>query len=86
MEPLKNQEIVKKMFAQGQPTMVDGQTGYKYSMVAYCPKDNRIASVSRVEREGESFSKVIFRCTSCFNEFEVGDVLECYITETVAVI
>ena len=79
MEPVKNQEIVKKMFAQGQPTMVYGQTGYKYSMVAYCPKDNSIASLSRVEREGESFSRVKFRCNSCFNEFEVNqdDIYVC---------
>ena len=72
MEPVKDTERVKKMFAQGQPELVDTQTGYKYSMVARCPKDGNIASVAKIERTGQSLSKVTFRCASCFTEFEVG--------------
>ena len=72
MEPVKDTERVKRMFAQGQPELVDAQTGYKYSMVALCPKDGNIASVARIERAGQSLSKVTFRCVSCFTEFEVG--------------
>ena len=72
MEPLKDIERVKKMFAQGQPELVDAQIGYKYSMVALCPKDGNIASVARIERAGQSLSRVTFRCASCFAEFEVG--------------
>lgn len=72
MEPVKDIEKVKKMFAQGQSELVDAQTGYKYSMVARCPKDGDFASVARIERAGECLSKVTFRCTSCFTEFEAG--------------
>ena len=72
MEPVKDAERVKKMFAQGQLELVDMQTGYKYSMVALCPKDGDIASVARIEREGQSLSKVTFRCASCFTEFDVA--------------
>ena len=72
MEPIKDTAKVKKMFAQGQPDLVEVQTGYKYSMVAHCPKDGNFASVARIERAGQSLSKVIFRCTSCFTEFEVS--------------
>jgi len=72
MEPFKDIEKVKRMFAQGQPTLVDAQTGYKYTMVARCPKDGNFASVARIERAGQSLSRVTFQCTSCFTEFEVG--------------
>ena len=72
MEPVKDPEKVKRMFEQGQPALVDVQTGYKYRMVAHCPKDSNFASVARIERAGQSLSKVTFRCTSCFTEFEVS--------------
>jgi len=72
MEPVKDTEKVKTMFAQGQTTLVDRQTGYKYSMVARCPKDGEFASVIRIERSGPSLSKVTFRCTSCFTEYEMS--------------
>ena len=72
MEPVRNTEKVKRMFAQGQSELVDPQTGYKYTMVARCPKDGNFASVARIERAGQSLSRVTFQCTSCFTEFEVG--------------
>ena len=72
MEPLKDIERVKRMFAQGQSSLVDPQTKYKYTMVARCPKDGNFASVARIERAGQSLRKVTFQCTSCFTEFEVG--------------
>ena len=72
MEPIKDNEKVKRMFVQGQPTLMDVQTGYKYSMVARCPKDGNFASVARIERAGESLSKVTFQCTSCSTQFEVS--------------
>jgi hypothetical protein len=71
MEPFKDTEKVKRMFMQGQSDLVDVQTKYKYSMVARCPKDGNFSSVARIERAGQSLSKVTFRCTSCFTEFEV---------------
>ena len=72
MESVKDTEKVKRMFAQGQPALVDAQTGHKYSMVACCPKDGNFASVARIERAGQSLSRVTFQCTSCFTEFEVS--------------
>ena len=72
MEPVKDKEKVKRMFAQGQSTLVDTQTGYKYSMAARCPKDGNFASVARTERAGQSLRKVIFQCSSCFIQFEVS--------------
>ena len=72
MEPVKDPERVKRMFVQGEPTLVDSQTRRKYSMVAHCPKDGSLASVARIERAGQSLSRVTFQCSSCFNQFEVG--------------
>ena len=72
MEPIRNAEKVKRMFVQGQPAFVDEQTGYRYTMVARCPKDGNFASVARIERAGQSLSRVIFQCSSCFNEFEIS--------------
>ena len=72
MEPVKDTDKLKRMFVQGQSTLVDAQTGYKYSMVARCPKDVNFASVARIERAGQSLSKVTFQCTSCFTQFEVS--------------
>ena len=72
MEPVKDIDKVKRMFMQGQTELVDAQTKYKYSMVARCLKDGDFASVARIERAGQSLSRVTFRCTSCFTEFEVS--------------
>ena len=72
MEPVRDTEKVKRMFAQGQPALVDAQTGYKYTMVARCPKDGNFASVERIERAGQSLSKVTFVCPSCLTEFNVS--------------
>ncbi len=71
MEPVKDAERVRRMFAQGQPFLVDRQSGYKYSMVARCPKDGSYASVAQIEKTGQPLSRVIFQCSSCFNQFEV---------------
>jgi hypothetical protein len=72
MEPVRDTEKVKRMFAQGQPALVDAQTVYNYSMVARCPKDGSYASVARIQRSGQALSRVIFQCTSCFSQFEVN--------------
>ena len=72
MEPIKDTEKVKKMFEQGQSNLVDAQTKYKYSLVAKCPNDGNFSSVVRIERMGESLSRVIFRCVACFTDFEVN--------------
>jgi len=72
MEPIKDTVKVKKMFAQGQLTLVDPQTGYRYSMVARCPKDGSFASVASIEKAEQSLIRVTFQCSSCFTQFEVS--------------
>ena len=72
MEPVKDSKKVKKMFAECQPFIVDVPTGYKYSMVAFCPKDGSYASVAQIEKLGQSLSRVVFQCSSCSDQFEVN--------------
>lgn len=71
MEPVKDTKKVNKMFAQGQPFLIDPETGYKYEMVAKCPKDGSHASVAQIEKAGESLTRVVFECSLCSNLFEV---------------
>ena len=72
MEPVKDSKKVKKMFAGGQPFIVDVLTGYKFSMVAFCPRDGSYASVAQIEKSGQSLSRVVFQCSSCSCQFEVN--------------
>jgi hypothetical protein len=72
MEPIKDREKVKKMFTQGQTTIVNTQTGYKYTMVTRCPKDKNYASIAQIERSGQALSRVIFQCPYCFSRFEAN--------------
>ena len=72
MEPVRDIDKVKRMFSEGQTTITDRASGYRYSMVACCPKDGSLASVARTEKSGEALSRVIFQCTSCFNQFEAS--------------
>ena len=79
MEPDKDIQKVKRMFGMGQPFLVDPQSGYKYSMVARCPRDNSYASVSQIEKEGQALTKVVFQCSSCSKLFEANqdDIYVC---------
>jgi len=72
MEPVKNLEKVKRMFAQGQAELVDAQTGYKYSMVARCPNDGNFSPVARIEKAGQALSRVTFQCNLCSAQFEAS--------------
>ena len=79
MKPIQDPKKVKKMFAQGQPFLTDPESGYKYSMVARCPNDGVYSSVEQIERQGESLSRVVFRCSSCSGLFSVkrDDIYVC---------
>jgi hypothetical protein len=71
MEAKKAPKMVKKMFAEGEISMVDPETKYRYSLTAQCPVDGEYASVSRFEKSGHSLTRVSFKCEICSTEFEV---------------
>jgi len=70
MEPIKDIEKVEKMFRQGQTTLLDASTGYKYSMTARCPKDGSFSLIAEIEKSGECLSRIVFKCSSCSSLFE----------------
>ena len=71
MEAKKDPKRVKKMFAEGEVSMVDPVTMYRYSLTARCPKDGENAFVERYERSGHSLRSVTFKCPVCSTQFEV---------------
>jgi hypothetical protein len=70
MEPARDLQRIERMFASGQPFLVDAQSGYRYSMVACCPQDGSYSSVAQIEKQGQALSRVVFQCPVCFNQFE----------------
>jgi len=77
MEAVKDPVRVKRMFAEGEVSMVDPVSKYRYSLVAKCPKDGGDAYVDRFDKAGHSLSRVVFQCGTCLNQFEaqVDDVM-----------
>jgi hypothetical protein len=72
METMKDFEMVRRMFEQGQLTLVDPESKYRYSLTAFCPKDREPAFVERYEKAGRSLSRVVFHCGACGSDFETG--------------
>lgn len=71
MEAKKAPNMVKKMFAEGELSMVDPETKYRYSLTAKCPMDGEPSSVARYDKSGHSLQRVVFKCEICSAEFEV---------------
>ena len=70
MKPVKDAARVNAMWRMGQPFLVDRDSGYKYSMVAKCPKDGSNGSVSQVYKQEQALDHVVFQCSTCGNKFE----------------
>ncbi|KTB48306.1 hypothetical protein DEALK_11520 [Dehalogenimonas alkenigignens] len=74
MEAKKAPGLVSRMFGTGEVSLLDTKTGYRYSLVAYCPKDGDYSYVDRVDRfekAGKSLKTVTFKCPTCSTTFEV---------------
>ena len=63
--------MVNKMFAEGEVSMVDPATKYRYSLTARCPVDGEYAPVARYEKSGHALKTVTFKCDFCSTQFEV---------------
>ncbi len=71
MEPVKSTRKVDRMFAAGQPFLIDPASGYKYNLCAACPGDGSFAAPDRIEKKNGELSRVVFSCPTCFKRFEV---------------
>jgi hypothetical protein len=72
MEPIKDKAKVASMFSQGQASLIDASSGYRYTMVACCPQDGSFSSVAQTEKTSAGLSRVVFRCPRCSVLFEAG--------------
>jgi hypothetical protein len=63
--------MVQKMFDEGEMSMVDPVTKYRYSLTAKCPGDSEYAEVARYDKSGHSLKRVVFKCAVCGMAFEV---------------
>ncbi len=73
MRKTKATEKIKQMFHDGNITLLDPESGYKYKLCALCPNDNNECSVTSFEKAGaeESEVKVVtFYCPICGNRFD----------------
>ena len=73
---IKDADAVKRMLDNGQFSTVVAEARYSFPIVARCPRCGAEAFVTRGERWDPSMSKSVFRCSSCFNQFEpaIGNI------------
>lgn len=69
MEPVQDLSRVQRMFARGEPFLVDPASGYKYALVARCPRDGSFSAVAQIEKAGPALSRVTFQCPACATLF-----------------
>ena len=63
--------MVKKMFDEGEVSMVYPVTKDRYSLTANCPGESEYAEIARYDKSGHSLKRVVFKCAVCGMEFEV---------------
>lgn len=64
--------LIKQALSAGRLTVPDKTTGYHRSIYACCPSEGYESPVHRIERAGNSISRVIFRCPICSNQFDAA--------------
>jgi hypothetical protein len=76
MKPVKDSARVEAMWQSGQPFYTDKESGYRYTMVAKCPKDGGNSSPAQVYKQGQAIDRVVFQCSVCGDRFEAarGDI------------
>ena len=62
-------KLIKKAHEIGQLFVAD-ETGYRRFIYARCPNDRNDSPVYRQERAGQAFTRLLFRCPICGNQFE----------------
>ena len=71
MEVKKNPDLVDAMFAGGEVSRVDPESKYRYSFLAFCPKDGEYSYVNRYDTSGRAIENVTFKCATCSTLFKV---------------
>ena len=71
MEVKKNPDLVDEILAGGEVSRVDPESKYRYSFMAFCPKDGEHSYVNRYGTSGRAIENVTFKCTTCSTLFRV---------------
>jgi hypothetical protein len=66
---IKDADTIKRLRQSGQTNIVDSDARYTFSLVAHCSFCGADAFITRCE-PGSSFNRAVFRCSSCFHQFE----------------
>ena len=72
MERIKDIDKINRALEKGDITLLDTESGYKYSLCAVCPNDDYECSVASFEREGGEVSTIMgvtFYCPICSTRF-----------------
>jgi hypothetical protein len=73
MIKIKNPNRIKRTLEIGEITCRDTESGYKYSLWAFCPNDHYECSVASFERataEESKIKRVTFYCPICSSRFD----------------
>ena len=62
--------LIKQALSAGHLTVPDKTTGYHRSIYSCCPSEGHESPIYRIERSGNSISRVIFRCPICSGQFD----------------
>jgi hypothetical protein len=66
---VKDGDTLKRVFRSGQTITTDNDARYTYSLFARCSMCGSEAFATRCE-PGPSLNRAVFRCSSCFHQFE----------------
>ena len=75
MKKIQDKDRIKRILEKGEITVLDTESGYKYSLCALCPKDSYECSVASFEKDGGEVSaikRVIFYCPICSSRFDAS--------------
>ena len=75
MERIKDLDKINRALEKGEITILDTESGFKYSLCAVCPNDDYECSVVSFEREGGevlTINRVTFYCPICNKRFDAS--------------
>lgn len=70
---MKDKKKIEQMMQEGKIDFIDPESGYKYSLCAFCPNDNHECSVSNFESASGKELKILrvaFYCPICNHRFD----------------
>ncbi len=67
---VKDADLLKRTSENGQYSAIFADARYTFPIIARCPRCGAEAFVTRYDSWGSSMNRAIFKCSSCFHQFE----------------